>query len=205
MTVGPTSQSTGVHLHDRPVVRLRPGKERPVRQRHPWVFSGAIRQVEGSPAPGALVEVEDAGGRWLARGYFNSRSQISVRILTWDPDEVVDGAFWQRRLAASAGARAGLAMDPATSAYRLAYAESDCLPGLVVDRYAAGGGEDVWLVVQFLTAGVEMRRAEILDALEALFAPLGIVDRSDVDVRRHEGLPFHSDSCRLPDRSRSSM
>jgi 23S rRNA (cytosine1962-C5)-methyltransferase len=185
------SGSTGL-----PVARLHPGKDKPVRQRHPWIFSGAIGQVEGSPAPGGLIEVEDAGGQRLARGYYNPHSQISIRILTWDPDEAVDAAFWHRRLDAAAEARADLAANPATTAYRLVYAESDGLPGLVVDRYAGGSPGDVWLAVQFLTAGVEVWRAEILDALEALFAPRGIVDRSDVAVRRQEGLPLRRELCR---------
>ena len=202
------------------VAHLHAGKEKPVRRRHPWIFSGAIRQVEGSPAPGDLIEVVDAQGAWLARGYFNPRSQISIRILSWDRDEAIDATFWRRRLAAASAARTGLAADTRTTAYRLVYAESDGLPGLVVDRYGesrAPGGADSqavgvvggtqstapgavgrgdWLVVQFLTAGVEARRVEILDALEALFAPIGIVDRSDVPVRQQEGLHPRRELCR---------
>jgi 23S rRNA (cytosine1962-C5)-methyltransferase len=128
------------------VVRLKPGKEKPVRQSHPWVFSGAIAMVDGSPAPGDVVEVRDARDGWLARGYYNPRSQIVVRLLTWVQDEPVDDAFWRRRLGEASARRAALASDPRTSAYRLIYAESDRLPGLVVDRY------DDWLVVQFLTS-----------------------------------------------------
>jgi 23S rRNA (cytosine1962-C5)-methyltransferase len=197
----PRSGLTGL-----PVARLHPGKDKPVRQKHPWIFSGAIQQVEGSPSPGGLIDVEDARGDWLARGYYNSQSQISIRILSWDREEIVDATFWRHRLAAAAHARAALAADPGTTAYRLIYAESDGLPGLVVDCYAQsrddGGGESgaasagEWLVVQFLTAGVETSRMEILDALEGLFAPRGIVDRSDVAVRRHEGLPLRRELCR---------
>jgi 23S rRNA (cytosine1962-C5)-methyltransferase len=196
------------------VARLHPGKDKPVRQRHPWVFSGAIEQVDGRPSPGDLVELENAEGVWLARGYYNPASQISIRILTWDRGEAVDASFWQRRLAAAA--RDSLAADPGTTAYRLVNAESDGLPGLVVDRYAQprsgsgaqsrsgaetpagvdGMGGDEWLAVQFLTSGVEVRRAEILDALEAQFAPSGIVDRSDVAVRRQEGLALRRELCR---------
>jgi 23S rRNA (cytosine1962-C5)-methyltransferase len=196
MTTEPASQPSRPQPAGLPVARLHPAKDKPVRQRHPWIYSGAIRQVEGNPPPGGLIEVEDARGERLARGYYNPHSQIAIRILTWDPDEAVDAAFWRRRLAAADQARAGLAADPGTTAYRLAYAESDALPGLVVDRYAEGSTGDAWLAVQFLTAGVEARRAEILDALEALFAPLGIVDRSDVAVRRQEGLPLRRELCR---------
>jgi 23S rRNA (cytosine1962-C5)-methyltransferase len=173
-----------------PVAHLHPGKDKPVRQKHPWIFSGAIRLVEGCPSPGGLIEIADARGDWLATGYYNPHSQISVRILTWDREEVIDATFWHRRLATAAAVRETLTADPGTTACRLVYAESDGLPGLMVDRYAE------WLVVQFLTTGVEVRRAEILDALEALFEPRGIVDRSDVSVRRQEGLQARRELCR---------
>jgi 23S rRNA (cytosine1962-C5)-methyltransferase len=164
-------------------VILKPGKDKPARQRHPWVFSGAIASVDGQPQVGDLVDVADSRGTWLARGYFNSRSQIVVRLLTWDPDEAPDEPhFWRARLAAAGVARAPLDADPSTNAYRLVYAESDDVPGLIVDRYAD------YLVVQFLTVGVEVRRQTLLGLLEDLFQPAGIVDRSDVGVRRHEGL-----------------
>jgi 23S rRNA (cytosine1962-C5)-methyltransferase len=169
-----------------PTIHLHPGKDKPVRQRHPWIFSGAIARVEGQPAPGDLVEVADARGAWLARGYFNPRSQIVVRLLTWERDEPVDAAFWRRRLAAAGARRAALAADPSTDAYRLVYAESDGAPGLIADRYGD------WLAVQFLTAGVEARRELLVNLLAELFAPRGIVDRSDVTVRKQEGLSLRS-------------
>ncbi|MGC8779576.1 MAG: class I SAM-dependent rRNA methyltransferase [Anaerolineae bacterium] len=174
-------------MSDRPpAVHLLPGKDKPVRQRHPWIFSGAIGRTQGELMPGATVEVYDAAGEWLARGYANPRSQIAVRILTWTRDEALDADFWRRRLVAAAAVRADLAADPATNAYRLAYAESDGLPGLIVDRYGD------WLVVQFLTAGVEAQRDLLIRLLAELFEPAGIVDRSDVAVRRQEGLPLRS-------------
>ena len=150
-------------------VYLQPGKDKPVRQRHPWIFSGAVARVAGQPAPGDLVDVADARGEWLARGYYNAKSQIIVRLLTWQRDEVpaglVDAAFWGERLAAAGAMRAELHLEPDTTAYRLVYAESDGVPGLVVDRYAD------WLVVQFLTLGVETRREPLLGLLAELFAP----------------------------------
>jgi 23S rRNA (cytosine1962-C5)-methyltransferase len=179
-------------------VILQPGKDKPVRQRHPWVFSGAIARVDGQPAPGDLVEVVADSGEWLARGYFNGRSQIVVRILAWQRDAAPDGPeFWRTRLVAAAerrmapsSASSALASEPAvgaaTDAYRLVYAESDGLPGLIVDRYGA------WLVVQFLTAGVEVRRDVLLGLLQEVFRPRGIVDRSDASVRRQEGLALRA-------------
>jgi len=175
------SQSTTL-----PTIHLHGGKDKPVRQRHPWIFSGAIERVQGDIAPGDLADVFDARGEWLARGYANPRSQIVVRLLTWDRHEALDADFWRRRLAAAAAGRADLAADPTTTAYRLAYAESDGLPGLIVDRYGD------WLAVQFLTAGVEARRELLIGLLVELFHPAGIVERSDVAVRRQEGLPLRS-------------
>lgn len=153
-----------------------------MRNRHPWVFSGAVARLEGQPADGDVVEVRDAQGAWLARGTLNRRSQIVARLLTWEPDEPVDEAFWRARIARAIAGRAALASDPTTTAYRLIHAESDGLPGLVVDRYGD------FLVLQFLTLGVDCRRAVILAALDELLAPRGIFERSDVDVREKEGL-----------------
>ncbi len=168
-------------------VVLKRNRARPVLQRHPWVFSGAIERIEGEVADGDVVEVRDAGRNWLARGYLNRRSQIVVRLLTWRQDEVIDGEFWRRRLERAAAARRSLASDAATTAYRLVHAESDYLPGLVVDRY----GE--WLVVQFLTLGVERWRDELASLLVSVLdgsagGVRGIYERSDVDVRAKEGL-----------------
>jgi len=178
-------------------IRLHPGKDKPVRQRHPWIFSGAIARVEGHPDPGGVVEVFDAQGAWLARGYFNDRSQIVVRLLTWDREQAVDAGFWRCRLAAAIAARSSLRSPlggqtppERTTAYRLAHAESDGLPGLIVDRYGD------WLAVQFLTLGVEARRDMLLQNLVELLSPRGIVDRSDVAVRRQEGLSLRSGLAR---------
>ena len=164
-------------------VVLKRNRAKPVLQRHPWIFSGAIARVEGQPSGGDVVDVHDAGGNWLARGALNRRSQIAVRLLTWRQDEPVDRDFWRRRLERSIAARQALADDPATTAYRLVHAESDYLPGLVVDRY----GE--WLVVQFLTLGVERWKDELVDLLVDLVEGVhGVYERSDVDVRAKEGL-----------------
>ncbi len=164
------------------VVILKPGKEKPVVQRHPWVFSGAVARVEGHPADGDVVLVADSRGQPLARGGYNSRSQICVRIWTWNPDEAVDAAFFAERLRQSCERRESLRVANHTTAYRVVNAESDLLPGLVVDRY----GE--FVAVQFLTLAAERWRNDIVDALVQLLHPAGIYERSDVDVRRKEGL-----------------
>jgi len=164
------------------IVQLAVGKDKPVRQLHPWVFSGAIRHTHGAPEPGEVVEVVDARGDWLARGYYNPKSQIVVRILSWDHGEKIDREFWARRLMAAAEMRNALELTRDTTGYRLAFAESDRLPGLIVDRYGD------WLSVQFLTLGVDIRKEILVDLLMGLFRPAGIVDRSDPVARRQEGL-----------------
>lgn len=174
---------------------LKRSRAKPVLQRHPWIFSGAIQHVEGDPADGSIVDVYDAGRNWLARGYINRRSQITVRVLTWRKDTAIDRSFWRQRLQRAVRARhaLGLGLSPeasggrisgpnATTAYRLVHAESDYLPGLIVDRYGQ------WLVVQFLTLGVDAHRDEIVQVLAELLTPRGIYERSDVDVREQEGL-----------------
>lgn len=168
------------------IVQLAAGKDKPVRQLHPWVFSGAIKETHGAPKPGEVVEVVDARGDWLARGYYNPKSQIVVRILTWEHDERVDREFWARRLMAAAQMRDALDLTRDTTGYRLAFAESDRLPGLIVDRY------DDWLSVQFLTLGVDAWKGTLVELLSELFHPVGIVDRSDPVARRQEGLRAES-------------
>lgn len=162
---------------------LKPGREKSVLNRHPWLFSGAIARVEGEPRPGDLVQVVDSNGRFLATGYFNPHSQIRVRLLSWDVDEQIDEAFWHGRLHRAKQHRQQLNLEPATTAYRLVHAEADNLPGLIVDKYGD------FLVMQSLTAGIEAHKEVILDKLNQIWSPIGIVERSDADVRQKEGLP----------------
>jgi 23S rRNA (cytosine1962-C5)-methyltransferase len=164
-------------------VLLKAGRDRAVRNHHPWVFSGAVARVEGNPTDGDVVDVVDADRQFLAQGYINRKSQIVVRLLSWSADEPVDESVWSNRIARSVERRQVLLNDQSTTACRLVYAESDLLPGLVVDRY----GE--YLVMQVLTLGIERRRAEIVQTLAELIRPAGIFERSDVDVREKEGLP----------------
>ncbi|MCA9944800.1 MAG: 23S rRNA (cytosine(1962)-C(5))-methyltransferase RlmI, partial [Anaerolineales bacterium] len=108
---------------------LKPGREKSVLNRHPWLFSGAIGRVEGEPQPGDLVQVLDGNGRFLATGTYNPHSQIRVRLLSWDVDEQIDEAFWHGRLQQANRHRQQLNLEPATTAYRLVNAEADGLPG----------------------------------------------------------------------------
>jgi 23S rRNA (cytosine1962-C5)-methyltransferase len=164
-------------------VYLRVGREKAVQNRHPWVYSGAIERIAGDPADGDVVAVRDAQGQFLAWGYLNRRSQIVVRLLSWEQKESVTEDFWQARISSAVARRGALADDVGTTAYRLVHAEADLLPGLIVDRYGD------FLVVQCLTLGIARRCPEIVRALVSATSPRGVYERSDVDVRGLEGLP----------------
>jgi len=163
-------------------VYLKPSRGKSIRNRHPWIYSGAIQRIEGSPETGEMVSVRAADGEMLAQGYLNRRSQIAVRLLTWGTQEPITPDFWRQRLQASIARRQTLAADPETDAYRLVFAESDGLPGLIVDRYGD------YLVLQALTAGIDRRKGMLAEQLANLLKPRGILERSDVDVRAQEGL-----------------
>lgn len=166
---------------------LKPGREKSLLRRHPWIFSGAIARLEGtSPVPGETVEVYAADGRWLARAAYSPHSQIQGRVWTFRPDEEVDADFLRRRLRAALEARRLLPLEAQTDALRLVHAESDGLPGLIVDRYADA------LVVQFLSAGAEFWRETLLDLLRQETGLTAIYERSDADVRLLEGLPLRT-------------
>lgn len=166
-----------------PRLILEEGREKPVLNKHPWIFSGSIANTEGAePRPGDTVEVLDANQEWLARGYYNPKSQIRVRILTWQKDEPIDRDFWRRRLLEAAERRSLFRLEPETTAYRVINAEADGLPGLVVDKYTD------YLVVQCLTLGIDQRKEQIAQILVELFNPNGILERSDVNIRKKEGL-----------------
>lgn len=170
-------------MREYPAVALKPGREKPVRQRHPWIFSGAIASIPDEAADGAIVDVCDAQGAFLARGYLNRRSQIQVRLLTWDAEEAIDAAFWRRRLQAAISMRAKLPEVQGCTALRLVNAESDFVPGLTVDRLGD------FLVLQAGTLAIEQRKQMLAELLLELTHCRGIVERSDMAVRRLEGLP----------------
>ena len=190
---------------------LKPGRDKPVHNRHPWVFSGAIGRVKGQPAPGDLVTVADHKGAPLATAYYNAKSQIQARILSWETAAPIDESFWRNRLQQAIHGRslitAPLITDPLNTdplntdplntdplitvplptaplntAHRLINAEADLLPGLVVDRYGD------YLVMQCLTLGIDRRKEMLARLLAELLHPAGILERSDVDVRGKEGL-----------------
>jgi 23S rRNA (cytosine1962-C5)-methyltransferase len=160
---------------------LRPGRERPVRAGHPWIFSGAVASGLAEAEPGEPVEVRAANGSFVAAGYANPRTPIAVRVLTLS-EEAVDRTLVGRLLDDALALRhAALPAD--LSAYRVVNGEGDRLPGVVVDRYAD------FLVCQFLTAGAARLAPDVVAALEARLAPRGIFERSEGGVRTEEGLP----------------
>jgi len=159
---------------------LKKGRERSLKRRHPWIFSGAVEKAAGKP--GETLQVRDVAGNPLALAAYSPSSQIRARVWTFDVDEVVDENFFRGRINQALKLRNHLPSAKHTNALRLVHGESDGLPGLVVDRYA-----DV-LVAQFLAAGVESWRDAILDALLQLTGSEAIFERSDAEVRKLEGL-----------------
>ena len=164
-----------------PTLHLHPGREKSLRQRHPWIFSGGVAAIDGSPGSGDTVDVVGADGTFLARAAYSPTSQIRARVWTFAASETIDAAFFARRIRRAVAARAGM-LDATHTACRLVHGESDGLPGVVADRYG-----DV-VVVQLSAAGAERWRDEIVAALAAATGATCVYERSDADVRALEGL-----------------
>ena len=168
-------------------VVLLPKRARPFYGRHPWVFAGAVAAVEGEPADGDVVDlVTDAGG-FVARGLYNSRSKIRVRLYTWDAAVEIDGAFFRDKLMAALRLRTALGLDGLGRACRLIFSEGDGLSGLTVDRY------DRWLVVQFTALGLARRRELLTEILVDLVRPEGVYLRTERGIGKLEGLELQDD------------
>jgi 23S rRNA (cytosine1962-C5)-methyltransferase len=164
-----------------PRLILRAGRDKSVRHRHPWIFSGAVERVDGHPASGDTVAVVARDGAFLAWAAFCTDSQITARAWSFDANDAIDEAFLRARLKASIERRSGLRLG--SDALRLVHGESDGLPGLIVDRYADT------LVVQILSAGAEKWRELWAPALVEITGAKNVYERSDVEVRSLEGLP----------------
>ena len=161
-------------------IYLKPGRERPVLHGHPWIFSGAVAGLDGPADSVGVADVYDSKKNWLARGLYNAKSQIRVRLLTWR-DEAIDAAFFSRRIGRALALRERHLTD-VTNAYRVVNGEGDFLPGLIVDRY------DRTLVCQFFTAGMVLFKEEIVQALSRCDSIAGIFERSEGRVGAEEGL-----------------
>ncbi len=168
-------------------VVLKPGREKSVLHRHPWLFSGALQDVKKGIESGATVNIVSSGGEVLAKGAYSPDSQIRIRIWTFDPAEEINTTFFKRRISKAIALRKNFVPE-ADTACRLINAESDGLPGVIVDRYAD------FLVCQFLSSGAEYHKQEIVKQLQEIISPAGIYERSDVEIRDKEGLRPHAGS-----------
>jgi 23S rRNA (cytosine1962-C5)-methyltransferase len=171
-------------------LQLKLGREKSILQHHPWIFSGAIEKVDGLPSPGETVRVLDSKHLCLGFAAYSPASQIRARMWSWDPEEIINLDFLKSRLSASLNLRKTLKLSDQTTAYRLVNAESDGIPGLIVDRY-----NDI-LVFQLLSAGAEFWRESLVDLMIGLTGIDNIYERSDAEVRHLEGLPERIGSLR---------
>jgi 23S rRNA (cytosine1962-C5)-methyltransferase len=161
-------------------VHLKKDRERPVLNGHPWIFSGAIEGADDDQENTGVADVYDHRKNWIARGLYSPKSQIRVRVLTWEK-ETIDQNFFLRRFTQALSLREKY-LASSTNAYRLINAEGDFLPGLIVDRYAD------FFVCQFFTAGMDLFKEDVVSALSALALTKGIFERSEGRVRDEEGL-----------------
>lgn len=159
-------------------VFLKKNEEKKILNGYPWVFANEVWKIEGKDKQGSVAEVRGADGRFIGLGTINHHSKIIVRILT-RKQEIIDEDFYRKRIIEAVKFRQELGYD---DNYRAVFAESDLIPGLIVDKY----GE--YLSVQFLSLGVEVIRDMLIRLLIEIFSPKGIYERSDVAVRLKEGL-----------------
>lgn len=159
---------------------LKKNEDRRIKSGHPWVFSNEIASIDGARESGIAAELFDAGGGFLGCGYYNPHSLISFRLLTKKREDIDSVDFYEQKLRLALALRTKVY--PGMQTFRAVYGESDFLPGLVVDKYAG------YLSLQILSAGMERRRPVLLEALQNVFAPTGIIARNDVSVRTLEGL-----------------
>jgi 23S rRNA (cytosine1962-C5)-methyltransferase len=162
----------------RPVATVTPKGARRWAGGHPWIYRSDV--AERPDALAGAVEVRDTRGAPLGIALWSPASEISLRLIDRDVRAVIDAAWWTRRIGDALARRRGI--ETVTNAFRVVHGEGDGLPSLVIDRY------DQWLVVQFMSAGVDAYTAEIVQALETLLAPAGILARNDAALRSKEGL-----------------
>ena len=164
------------------IIKLKKNRQRSLERKHPWVFSGAIDSIKDPSKNGETVKVVSADGKFLGWGAYSAKSQISVRIWSFDENEKIDTEFFKRQFEQAIELRTQIIDTKNSNAYRLVNSESDGLPGLIVDKY------NDYLVCQFLSAGAEFWKDEIVKLLSSLLNPTGVYERSDLDVREKEGL-----------------
>ena len=164
------------------IMILHPGREKSLLRKHPWIFSKGVKEVKDPPEKGGDITVKDSAGNFLATASYSPESQIRGRVWSFNPDEKIDAAFFEGRIRQAWESRQKLIERTAVSAVRVIDAESDFLPGLIIDRYNG------ILVVKILSAGTEFHLQDIRKALEKIFPDDVIYERSDEAVRKKEGL-----------------
>lgn len=162
---------------------LNKGKDKAAWQLHPWIFSGAIKRIDGAPENGDVVTVFNAENEFIAFGLFHDSSRVAVRLLEWHPDQQIDDQWWRTRIQKAVEARRHLLVAGENDTARLIFAEADFVPGLIVDKYAD------YISIQVHAAGVEKIKNVVIDELNKLLSPKGIYERSDLKSREYEGLP----------------
>lgn len=165
-----------------PAITLKAGREKSLLRHHPWIFSGAVERVDGAPSSGDTLPVRDAEGNFLAWAAYNAGSQITARVWSWREKDVINAEFFRSRIVNALTARRELKLAEKSTGMRLIHAESDGLPGLIVDQYG-----DV-LVMQVGSAGAERWRDTCAGILQELCNPACVYERSDSDSRKLEGL-----------------
>ena len=163
-------------------VFLKNNRDKSLKQHHPWVYSGAIARVEGSPASGSTVQVCDQQGNFLAQAAFSPESQLALRVWSFLPDEVIDVDFFLCRLHQAYALRQAMDIPRRTTAWRLCASEADGLPGVTIDVY------NDYAVMQLTSAGAEYHKSALVQALQQMRVWQGIYERSDVSVRKYEKL-----------------
>ncbi|NVK23318.1 MAG: class I SAM-dependent methyltransferase [Gammaproteobacteria bacterium] len=164
-----------------PSIYIKADRVKAVKRKHPWIFSKAIKKVEGNPKLGETIDILSDDGTWLAKGAYSPHSQIRARIWSFQ-DENIDSEFFIKRIQRAKAIRSPIIERGGLTGYRLFAAESDGVPGLTVDVF------DTTLVCQILSAGAEFQRENIFAALKQEFPGHNIYERSDVDVRGKEGI-----------------
>lgn len=164
------------------IVKLKKDRHKSLERKHPWVFSGAIDNVKGEVKNGDTVKVISHDGKFLSWAAYSKKSQISLRVWSFNEDEVIDNEFFRKKIEQAISFRKQIVDFSSTNAYRLINAESDELPGVIVDVY------NRHLVCQFLSAGSEFWKQDIVKILIELFNPTNVLERSDSEIRIKEGL-----------------
>lgn len=161
---------------------LKENREKSLLRKHPWIFDGAIEKEIGKPRSGATVDILSSAGKWLAKAAYSPHSQIRARVWSFNQDTIIDNNFFTQCIENALNKRKAWIQKQATNAYRIVAAESDGLPGITIDLYAN------IIVVQLLSAGAEKHRDKIIHSLKKIFPDYVIHERSDVAVRKKEGL-----------------